>query len=156
MIGSKTLSNRVRPPAIRSIDDQVMTMRLQAIALAVIAGTSWLMELASAEDRLLPAPPNQPYPTGSEITFEWIYSCTKTRPCSFSCAGSGSANGVTALQIYLGTTPLGSNSKSPALFYFYSTASVQRNSGFRISTGIQSTLSCDVVGMTLDYSGPPK
>jgi hypothetical protein len=138
------------------IDDQVMTMRLPTISLVVIAATSWPSDPTSAEDRIVPAAPFQAYPTGSEITFEWVYSCRNARPCSFSCAGSGSANGVTALQIYLGTTPLGSNPKSPAIFYFYSTATVPYNTGFRITTGIQGALACDVVGMTLDYSGPPR
>jgi hypothetical protein len=131
-------------------------MRLPTIFLVVIAALGWLPESASAEDRVAPALPNQTYPAGSEITFEWVYSCRNTRPCSFSCAGSGSANGVTALQIYLGTTPLGSNPKSPAIFYFYSTVTVAYNNGFRISTGIQGALACDVIGMTLDYSGPPR
>ena len=131
-------------------------MRLPTILLVVIAATGWPMESTFAEEKGTPAAPNQTYPAGSEITFEWVYSCRSTRPCSFSCAGSGSANGVTALQIYLGTTPLGSNSKSPAIFYFYSTMTVPYNTGFRISTGIQGTLACDVVGMTLDYSGPPR
>jgi hypothetical protein len=130
-------------------------MRLPTISLVVVAAVGGLMESASAEDRVAP-PPNRAYPAGSEITFEWVYSCRNTRPCSFSCAGSGSANGVTALQIYLGTTPLGSNPKNPAIFYFYSTTTVPQNNGFRISTGIQGTLSCDVVGMALDYSGPPR
>ena len=55
-----------------------------------------------------------------------------------------------------GTTPTGDTPKNAALFYFYSTPNSPSNSGFRISTGIQGTLACDVIGMTLDYSGPPK
>jgi hypothetical protein len=131
-------------------------MRLPTICLVVIAGTGGLTEPLAAEDRAVPPAPFQAYPAGSEITFEWVYSCRNARPCSFSCAGSGSANGVTSLKIYLGTTPLGSNPKSPAIFYFYSTVTVPYNTGFRISTGLQGTLACDVVGMMLDYSGPPR
>jgi hypothetical protein len=132
-------------------------MRLIMIYLVVLAGAGGLAEAVVAEDRVIPPAPFQAYPAGSEITFEWVYSCRgNARPCSFSCAGSGSANGVTALQIYLGTTPLGSNPKAPAMFYFYSTATVPYNTGFRISTGLQGALGCDVVGMTLDYSGPPR
>jgi hypothetical protein len=128
-------------------------MRLPTIYLAVMASVAWLTESASAEERVAP---NQIYPAGSEITFEWVYSCRNPGPCSFSCAGSGGANGVTALQIYLGTTPLGSsNQKSPAIFYAYSTRTVPLNSGFRIIAGI-GALACDVVGMTLDYSGLPR
>jgi hypothetical protein len=131
-------------------------MRLSTIYFVVIAVAGGLTEAVAAEDRVIPPVPFQAYPAGSEITFEWVYSCGTTRPCSFSCAGSGSANGVTSLQIYLGTTPLGSNPKSPAIFYVYSTTTIPHNTGFRISTGLQGTLACDVVGMMLDYSGPPR
>jgi hypothetical protein len=131
-------------------------MRLTTIYLVVLAGAGGLAEAVVAEDRVILPAPFQAYPAGSEITFEWVYSCRNARPCSFSCAGSGSANGVTALQIYLGTTPLGNNPKGPAMFYFYSTVTVPYNTGFRISTGLQGALGCDVVGMTLDYSGPPR
>jgi hypothetical protein len=131
-------------------------MRLPTIYLVVMASVARLTESASAEERFAPELPNQIYPAGSEIAFEWVYSCRNPGPCSFSCAGSGAANGVTALQIYLGTTPLGSsNQKSPAIFYAYSTRTVPFNTGFRIITGI-GALACDVVGLTLDYSGLPR
>jgi hypothetical protein len=132
-------------------------MRLPTIYLVVMASVGWMTESACAEDKIVPAPPNQIYPAGSEITFEWAYSCRNAGPCSFSCVGSGAANGVTALQIYLGTTPVGSsNQKSSAIFYTYSTRTVPFNTGFRIITGLGGALACDVVGMTLDYSGLPR
>jgi hypothetical protein len=136
------------------------TMRMPFVSSVIIGAAGWLINSAWAEDRVivpLPVPPNLAYPAGSEITFEWVYSCRNSRGCSFTCAGPvGATNAVTALRIYLGTTPIGDNPKYPALFYFYSTVAVPSNSGFRIISGIQGTLSCDVVGMTLEYSGPPK
>ena len=51
--------------------------------------------------RAVEGPPN---PGGSEITFEWDYSCPTGRACSFSCPGSGGASSVTKLSIYLGTS----------------------------------------------------
>lgn len=57
--------------------------------------------------------------------------------------------------MYLGTIPVGNNQRNSVLFYFYSTAAVPLNDGFRITGGPASTLSCNVSGMTLDYAGPP-
>jgi hypothetical protein len=138
-------------------------MRLPSIALVIIIGSAgWIMNSAWAQDRVVvpvpvPVPPNLAYPSGSEITFEWVYSCRNiTGACTFSCLGSLAPNRVTALQIYLGTIPIGNNPANPALFYFYSTESVPRNNGFYVSSGIQGALSCHVSGMTLEYSGPPK
>jgi len=96
-----------------------------------------------------------PYPSGSEITFEWDYSCPSGRGCSFDCPGRGGASHVTKLTIYLGTVPVGSLRNTPALFYDFSTREISRGNGFIVSTGL-STLSCQVNGMTLDYSGPAK
>ena len=135
-------------------------MRLPSIWVAIIGSAGWIMNSAWAQDRVVapvPVPPNLAYPAGSEITFEWVYSCRNiTGACTFSCSGSLAPNRVTALQIYLGAIPIGNNPKNPALFYFYSTESVPRNNGFFISSGIQGALSCHVSGMTLEYSGPPK
>jgi hypothetical protein len=58
------------------------------------------------------------------------------------------------LVINLGTISVGSN-QAPAVFYEFSTREIPRANGFSISTGL-GTLSCQVNGMTLDYSGPPK
>jgi hypothetical protein len=101
------------------------------------------------------AEPVAPFPGGSEITFQRNYSCPSSRGCSFSCPGLGGASHVTKLTIYVGTIPVGSKQDVPAVFYVFSTLEIPRADGFSISTGL-STLSCQVNGMTLDYSGPPK
>jgi len=101
-----------------------------------------------------PLPGWPPFPSGSNITFQWDYSCPSGKDCSFSCPGSGGASHATKLIIYLGTISVGSN-QDPAVFYEFSTREIPRANGFTISTGL-SSLSCQVNGMTLDYSGPPK
>jgi len=95
-----------------------------------------------------------PYPNGSEVAFEWQYSCTSGKACSFNCSGSGGASSVTKLSIQLMTIPLGRENVA-GIFYEYSTLQVPRANGFNITTGI-STLACQVNGMDLDYSGSPK
>ena len=52
-----------------------------------------------------------PYPAGSDITFQWNYSCPKGRGCTFSCPGRGGASHVTKLTIYLGRMPIGSTER---------------------------------------------
>jgi hypothetical protein len=94
------------------------------------------------------------YPSGSEIAFEWQYSCVNGRGCSFSCSGSGGASNVTRLAIHLMTIPLGGKNIA-GIFYEYSTMEILRANGFNITTGI-SKLACQVNGMNLDYSGLPK
>jgi hypothetical protein len=109
---------------------------------------------------------------------EWIYSCASSR-CGFSCpTGAGgarpatgqattatrreigttggmmSAMHVTKLTIHLRRVLLG-NQQAQALFYEYSTMEAPTGSGFAINTGL-GTLSCQVSGMKLEYSGPPK
>jgi hypothetical protein len=92
---------------------------------------------------------------GSEIAFEWQYSCPSGKGCSFSCPGSGGASSVTKLVIHLGTIPLSGTQRAFGIFYEFSTREIPRANGFSLTTGI-STLSCQVSGMNLDYSGPPK
>jgi hypothetical protein len=96
-----------------------------------------------------------PYPGASEITFQWVYSCASETNCSFICPGGGGASHVTKLTIYLGTIPVGSTQNAPALLYDFSTKEIQHGNGFSISTGL-SMLSCQVNGLTPDYSGPPR
>jgi hypothetical protein len=91
----------------------------------------------------------------SEVAFEWQYSCTGGKACSFSCPGSGGASNVTALTLQLGTIPLSGNQRAFGIFYKFSTVQIPRANGFSLTTGI-STLSCQVNGMDLDYSGPRK
>ena len=96
-----------------------------------------------------------PYPAGSDIAFEWQYSCPNGRGCSFTCPGGGGGNNVTKLAIHLGSIPLTSNQNAFGIFYEFSTVEIPRANGFSITTGI-ATLSCQVSGMNLDYSGTPK
>jgi hypothetical protein len=92
------------------------------------------------------------YPSRLEIAFEWQYSCPNGKGCSFSCPGSGGASNVTKLGIYLGAIPLNSTQRAAGVFYEFSTAQIPHANGFAITTGI-STLSCQVQGMNLDFSG---
>jgi hypothetical protein len=110
---------------------------------------------------LLPLSPHRslahselPYPAGSDITSQWIYSCPSGR-CAFSCPGAGGASHVTKLTIFMGRMSIGSDQNPLALFYAYSTRYIQRGNGFTIDTGL-GTLACQVSGMKLDYSGPLK
>jgi hypothetical protein len=131
-------------------------MSKSAMTWAILLMASTFMGLAWAQERGVdpasPVPPNFSFPTGAEITFQWNYTCRSSKPCAFSC---GATNSVKTLTLYLGTIPVGNNQKNSVIFYFYSTATVPFNDGFRISGGPASTLSCNVSGMTLDYSGPP-
>ena len=129
-------------------------MSKSAMTCAILLTASGLVRLAWAEgfNTKLPIPPNFRFPAGAEITFQWNYTCRDSKPCVFSC---GTADRVTALTMYLGTIPVGSDQRNSVIFYFYSTATIPYSDGFRINGGPASTLSCDVSGMTLDYSGPP-
>ena len=95
-----------------------------------------------------------PYPDGSDISSQWTYSCPSSK-CAFSCPGSGGASHVTKLTIFMGRMRIGSDQSPLALFYEYSTKYIPRGNGFTIDTGL-GTLACQVSGMKLDYSGPPK
>jgi hypothetical protein len=94
------------------------------------------------------------HPRELDIASEWRYSCPSGKGCSFTCPGSGGASSVTTLNIYLATIPLRDNQRAFGVFYDFSTMQIPRANGFSITTGI-STLSCQVNGMNLDYSGPP-
>src|SRR5215204_244819 len=98
---------------------------------------------------------NAPYLGASEVAFEWQYSCINGKACSFNCPGSGGASNVTKLTLQLGTIPLAGDQKAFGVFYKFSTMQIPRANGFSLTTGI-STLSCQVNGMDLDYSGPRK
>jgi hypothetical protein len=105
---------------------------------------SWAQERSRST-----APP--PYPDSAKITLQWDYSCPGGRACSFSCPGRGAASHVTKLAIYLGTISFG-DQETPSVFYEFSTIEIPRGTGFAFAAGL-STLSCQVNGMTLDYSG---
>ena len=64
---------------------------------------------AGAQDAKRP----EAVPTGaSEVAFEWQYSCTGGKACSFTCPGSGGASNVTKLTLQLGSIPLGGNQRA--------------------------------------------
>jgi hypothetical protein len=63
---------------------------------------------------------------------------------------------VDKLTIYIGTIPLGRAEHTAAIFYDFSSQDFPRGNGFQINTGIGGELSCQIRGMRLDYSGPPK
>ena len=89
------------------------------------------------------------YPKGFEVTIEWQYSCADGKGCSFNCPGSGGANNVTKLSIFLGSVPIGKNDNAAGVFYEFTSTQTPRGSGFAVTTGI-GTLACQVQGMTLD------
>ena len=127
---------------------------------ALILGTLLFATLNSpqAQDTgALPSVKTNPlYPGESEITFQWSYECPSNKPCTFTCrgaAGGGGSDHVTRLDIYLGTLPL-NQERAAAIFYDFSSREFPHSAGFAISTGINS-LSCQINGMTLNYSGPP-
>jgi hypothetical protein len=94
-----------------------------------------------------------PRPVGFDVAYEWQYSCPEAKGCSFTCPGSGGATNVTKLSLYLGSLPLARTENTAGIFYDFSSRHVPQGNGFAITTGI-STLSCQVQGMHLDYSGP--
>jgi hypothetical protein len=119
------------------------------VAAALLTGSA--SSLCAQDGKSAGAAPS--YPSGLEIAFEWQYSCPSGRGCSFSCPGSGGASSVTKLSIYLGAISLHGTDHAAGVFYEFSTMQIPRANGFALTTGI-STLSCQVQGMNLDFSGP--
>jgi hypothetical protein len=107
-----------------------------------------------AQDKMGSSASGPIYPGGSEITYQWDYSCPSGAECSFTC-GTGGASHVMKLGIYLGTMPVGTDQKNSTLFYEFTTREFRRGSGFSVNAGL-STLQCQVNGLTADYSGPPR
>jgi len=125
----------------------------QSLALGgILLVSGALVQSLSAQDGKRPDAPNL---GASDVAFEWQYSCINGKACSFSCPGSGGASNVTKLTIQLGSVPLAGDQKAFGVFYKFSTMQIPRANGFSLTTGI-STLSCQVNGMDLDYSGPRK
>ena len=106
-----------------------------------------------AQDKTEPARTGPPFPFTKTI-FQWDYSCPAAIACSFVCPG-GESNHVIKLSLYLGTISVDGSENAPALFYEFVTREFPRASGFSISARL-SNLSCQVNGMTLNYSGSPK
>jgi len=125
--------------------------RMLLLAVVLLGGDASATLLRAEEGK---SSRSLPYPSDSEIIFKWEYSCPSGKGCSFNCPGSGGANNVTKLNIYLGSFPLGGTGHSTGMFYEFSTVEIPRGNGFNIAAGLGS-LACQVVGMKLDYSGPP-
>lgn len=89
------------------------------------------------------------YPKGFESTLEWQYTCPDGKGCSFNCPGSGGANNVTKLSIYLGYVKIGKIENAAGVFYDFTSTQTPRGSGFAVTAGI-GTLACQVQGMTLE------
>jgi hypothetical protein len=124
------------------------TLILGTLLAAVLIDPSW------AQDKKGPNVSGPTSPGGMEITFQWNYSCPSGGECSFTC-GTGGASHVTKLGIYLGAMPVGTEQKNATLSYEFTTRELRRGSGFSVNTGL-STLQCQVNGLTIDYSGPPR
>ena len=124
---------------------------LFAIALFVCPMTNslWAQEGAAPFD---PYSQPRPYPDDARITFHWDYSCP-THGCSFDCHGTGAASRVTKLDIYLGKIP--NEPDSHALYYSFATEYAQHATGFALG-GKLTPLTCQMIGLRLDYSGPLK
>jgi hypothetical protein len=108
---------------------------------------------AWAQDKAEPTRAGPPFPF-TKTTFQWDYSCPAGIGCSFVCPG-GESSHVIKLSLYLGTVSFDGSENAPALFYEFVTREFPHASGFGISARL-SNLSCQVNGMTLDYSGPSK
>jgi hypothetical protein len=115
------------------------------LILCLAIAASW----ASATSLWAQASKRPIYPKGFEVTIDWQYSCPDGKGCSFNCPGSGGANNVTRLSIFLGSVPIGKNENSVGIFYEFTSTQTLRGSGFAVTTGI-GTLACQVQGMTLD------
>ena len=124
---------------------------LFAIALFVCPMTNslWAQEGAAPFD---PYSQPRPYPDDARITFHWDYSCPN-HGCSFACHGTGAASRVTKLDIYLGRIP--DEPDSHALYYSFVTEYAKSATGFALG-GKLTPLTCQMIGMRLDYSGPLK
>jgi hypothetical protein len=133
------------------------------LLLSVTAG--WPTPSALAQDRpassppsLLPEPPNQPFPSTFKPSFQWSYVCPRENAaagCSLACVPNAAISSVVAAQIWLGTNDLG-NASMPAIYYYFIYFNGRERlagAGFAHST---RNLSCQVVGMKVSYSGPPK
>ena len=134
----------------------VMFRGLPLRTIGTLLFASPFLSISWAQDKAQPLPAVPPVLSGAEITSQLNYSCPSNTACSFICPGGigGGADHVTKLTIYLGTMPLGNDQNAPALFYDFSTRERANSSGFSINAGLSAT-SCQVNGLTLDYSGRP-
>ncbi|HXM35046.1 MAG TPA: hypothetical protein VN920_07665 [Pyrinomonadaceae bacterium] len=128
-----------------------VSKRFHALVLGLLVSGALVQSVRAQDGKRSEKDP----PGASEVAFEWQYSCPGGKACSFTCPGSGGASNVTKLTLQLGTIPVSGDQRAFGIFYKFSTVQIPRANGFSLTTGI-STLSCQVNGMDLDYSGPPK
>jgi hypothetical protein len=115
---------------------------IYAVAIALLPATPLWAQASRQPGKAI-------YPNGFEVTLEWQYTCPDGKGCSFNCPGSGGANNVTKLSIFLGSVPIGKIANSAAVFYEFTGTQILRGSGFAVTTGI-GILACQVQGMYLD------
>lgn len=125
----------------------------RALFLGTLLFAGPFLNMSWAQNKAEPTQTRPPFPFTRTI-FQWEYSCPGGVACSFICPG-GETTQVIKLSLYLGTISFDGSQNAPAVFYEFNTRGFPHASGFSISTGL-SSLSCQVNGMTLDYSGPPK
>ena len=125
----------------------------RALFLGTLLFAGPFLSMSWAQNKTEAAQTVPPFPF-SKTTFQWDYSCPTPIACSFICPG-GEASHVIKLSLYLGTVSFDGSQNAPAVFYEFVTREFPHASGFSISARL-SNLSCQVNGMTLDYSGPPK
>ena len=138
------------------------------VLLLLSVMTGWSAPSALAQNRpatnppantvLLPEPPNQPFPSAFKPSFQWNYVCPRENAaagCSLACPPNAAIGSVVAAQIWLGTNDFG-NTSIPAVYYYFVYFNGREKlvgAGFTHST---RNLSCQVVGLNVSYSGPPK
>jgi hypothetical protein len=136
------------------------------LLLSVTAG--WAVPSALAQNRPaanaptntvpLPEPPNQLFPSTFKPSFQWNYVCPRENAaagCSLACSPNAAIGSVMAAQIWQGINDLG-NAPMPAIYYYFAYFNGREKlvgAGFAQST---RNLSCQVVGLNVSYSGPPK
>jgi hypothetical protein len=109
----------------------------RALFLGTLLFAGPFLSASWAQNKTEPTEAWPPYPSKSEMTFQWDYSCPSGRDCSFTCpGGGGGASHVIKLRMHLGTIPVGSSQNAPAVFYDFSTVEIPHASGFIISTGL--------------------
>src|SRR3954453_20828387 len=104
--------------------------RILALFLAVVVALAPVTPLW-AQDSKRPI-----YPKGFEDTIDWQYSCPDGKGCSFNCPGSGGANNVSKLRIFLGSVPIGKNANPAVVFYEFTSTQPLPRSGFAVTSGI--------------------
>ena len=125
----------------------------RALLVGTLLFAGPFLSMSWAQNKIEPTQTGPSFPF-TKTTFRWDYSCPAGLPCSFVCPGGGATH-VLKLSLYLGTVAFDSSQNAPAVFYEFITREFPHSSGLSVGAGL-TTLSCQVDGMTLDYSGLPK